>query len=358
MKRTRRRPFMIFWIIGVAALVASTAGAISALNSHHGLEAKEKPEGVASAKPSAGMTASGYVDIESGVTPLYPTVPGRVVEVLVHENDKVKAGAPLIRMDDRLAKQRLNEAKADLDAATAQLSQAQSLPEQHKLKLAQQQSAIDAMEAQLGAAKIALSKARDFVASGTVKQREADAAGKAVDQLEAGVRAEKDKLRELQLVDPQVQLTRARADVEAKHSRVEQAQLGLDECIVKAPVDGEVLQVQVSPGSVIGTQTTQPSIQFCPDKPRIVRAEVEQEFASRVHPGQPVIVQDESGSKESWRGKVLRVSNWYTQRRNNQSEGIRIGTSDVRTLECIIVLEPGNVPFRLGQRVRAIIGNE
>src|SRR5271170_3472638 len=101
MKRTRRRPFMIFWIIGVAALVASTAGAISALNSHHdNNEAKEKPEAVASAKTGAGMTASGFVDIESGVTPLYPTVPGRVVEVLVHENDKVKAGAPLVRLDD------------------------------------------------------------------------------------------------------------------------------------------------------------------------------------------------------------------------------------------------------------------
>jgi len=85
-----------------------------------------------------------------------------------------------------------------------------------------------------------------------------------------------------------------------------------------------------------------------------VRAEIEQEFAGRVHPGQSVILQDESGGKESWRGKVLRVSNWYTQRRS-QSEGLRIGGSDVRTLECIIVLEPGNIPFRLGQRVRAIL---
>lgn len=358
MKRTHRRPLLIFWIIGVVALVASTAGAISALHSRNGNGGKEKTDAVVSAKPMGPMTVYGYLDVDSGVTPLYPTVPGRVVEVLVHENDKVKAGAPLLRVDDRLAKQRLQEAKADLDAAEAQLSQAQSLPEQHKLQLSQQQAAIDAMEADLGAAKIALAKAKSLVASETIKQREADAAAKLVDKLEAGVRAAKDKLRELQLLDPQVQLTRSRADVDAKRARLEQAQLGLEECVLKAPVDGEVLQIQVSPGSVIGLQTTQPAMQFCPDKPRIVRAEIEQEFATRIRPGQSVIIQDESGGKESWRGKVVRLSNWYAQRRASQSEAIRIGSSEVRTLECIIVLEPGNVPFRLGQRVRAIINKE
>src|SRR5262245_36182719 len=136
MKRTHRRPLLIFWIIGVVALVASTAGAISTLH-HNG--SKDKAAAVVAAKPMGSMTVMGYLDVDSGVTPLYPTVPGRVVEVLVHENDKVKAGVPLLRVDDRLARQRLQEAKADLDAAEAQLSQAQSLPEQHKLKLSQQQ---------------------------------------------------------------------------------------------------------------------------------------------------------------------------------------------------------------------------
>src|ERR1700730_3290594 len=104
MKRTARRPLLIFWIIGVAALVASTAGAISALHSRHEGESKDKPDNTPVVKAEATMTAAGTMDVDGGITPLFPTQPGRVVEVLVHENDKVKAGAPLLRMDDRLAK--------------------------------------------------------------------------------------------------------------------------------------------------------------------------------------------------------------------------------------------------------------
>jgi multidrug resistance efflux pump len=355
MKRIKRHPFLIFWIIGVVALVASTAGAISALHSRQtGEPLPQKPGAVVAA---AGPVFQGTVDTESGVIGLFPTQPGRVVEVLVHENDKVKAGAPLMRMDDRLAKQRLQEAKADLDAGQAQLSQAQSLPEQHKLKVDQQQAAIDAMKSDLEAARAIAKRKQELAEKKQISPLEAEAANKMVDKLEAGVRAEEAKLRELNLLDPQAQLTRAKADVEAKRARYEQAQLGLDECTLKAPSNGEILQIQAGPGSFFGLQTTQPAMQFCPDRPRIVRAEVEQEFARRIHPGQSVDIEDESGGKEKWHGKVLRVSNWYTQRRSQQ-EAIRLTGSDVRTLECIIELDKGEVPFRLGQRVRAIIGKE
>jgi multidrug resistance efflux pump len=356
MKRTHRRPFLTFWILGVIALVASTAGAISALHSRN--EAKEQPGNVASAKPASGMTAFGTVDVEYGVTPLYPTVPGRVVEVLVHENDKVKAGAPLLRLDDRLAKQRLKEAEAALAVAEKQLTQAKKLPLEHERKLALQRHAIEAMKTRLAVARLTKTRKEELVKSKQVNQVEADIAAREVEGLETGVQTEEDKLKLLELEDPQLTIGSAEDAVAAKKSLVAQAQLAVDECVLKAPTAGEILQIAVGPGSVITGQTTQPAITFCPDKPRIVRAEIEQEFASRIHPGQSVVVQDESGDRESWRGKVLRVSNWYTQRRNNQSEGIRVGTSDVRTLECIIVLEPGNMPFRLGQRVRAILGNE
>ena len=41
------------------------------------------------------------------------------------------------------------------------------------------------------------------------------------------------------------------------------------------------ISLHVDPGEVFGPQSRQPALLFCPDKPRIVRAEVEQEFAAR-----------------------------------------------------------------------------
>jgi multidrug resistance efflux pump len=355
MKRSPRRPLLIvFWILGVVALVVSTAGAISTLHSRHEHDDRAKPDGSASAKPALGVHAYGYVDVDPGVTPLYPTVAGRVVEVLVHENDKVKADTPLLRLDDRLAKQRLKEAEAALAVAEKQLAQARKLPQEHQRKIALQKNAIEAMKTRLAVARLTKTRKEDLVKKQQLNQVEADIAAKEVEALETGVESEQEKLKLLQLEDPQLTIGSAEDAVEAKKSLVAQAQLAVDECVLKAPTAGEILQISVGPGSVITSQTTQPAIQFCPDKQRIVRAEIEQEFANRVHPGQSVVIQDESGGKESWRGKVLRLSNWYTQRRA-QADGIRIGSNDVRTLECIIQMEPGNIPFRMGQRVRAIL---
>src|SRR5581483_1928893 len=51
----------------------------------------------------------GYADLEDGVISLNPSQPGRVAEVLVQENDEVAAGAPLLRLDDREARLRVEE---------------------------------------------------------------------------------------------------------------------------------------------------------------------------------------------------------------------------------------------------------
>src|SRR5438477_296119 len=54
----------------------------------------------------------GYADLEAGVTNLHPSQVGRVEEVLVRENDSVAAGAVLLRLDDRAARFKVEEAKA------------------------------------------------------------------------------------------------------------------------------------------------------------------------------------------------------------------------------------------------------
>jgi hypothetical protein len=92
---------------------------------------------------------------------------------------------------------------------------------------------------------------------------------------------------------------------------------------------------------------------FCPDEPRLVRAEVEQEFAGSVQAGQGAWVEDDSRSGSTWRGRVLRVSDWYSQRRVVMPEPQNF--QDVRTVECLVSLEPGQPPLRIGQRVRVHI---
>jgi hypothetical protein len=86
----------------------------------------------------------------------------------------------------------------------------------------------------------------------------------------------------------------------------------------------------------------------------VIRATVEQEFAGRVKEGEPAVVQDEADPAATWRGRVSRLAGWYKQRRMVLHDPSEL--SDVRTLECVIELEPGQPRLRLGQSVRITIG--
>src|SRR5207244_9084019 len=100
-------------------------------------------------------------------------------------------------------------------------------------------------------------------------------------------------------------------------------------------------------------QPKQPAILFCPDEERIVRAEVEQEFARRVTAGARATIQDDTTTSETWSGRVQRISDWYTHRRSILQEPFQF--NDVRTLECIIRLDPkADAKPRIGQRVRVL----
>ena len=93
-----------------------------------------------------------YVDVDGGVTPLYPIQPGKVLAIPARENTEVEAGDILIRMDDTLQKAQLEEAKADVQAGQSQLDQAKVLFAQHELKINGQKSAIEAKRSEMAAA--------------------------------------------------------------------------------------------------------------------------------------------------------------------------------------------------------------
>lgn len=344
-----------FGVVGAIVLVVSAAGAIFALNPNGGGNRAGGSPPAEPARPGAVVCYGNY-DVDPGVNSLYPIQPGRVLEVKAKENDHVKKGAVLVLLDDRLAKSRLDQAKADHDAAEAQLKQARQAPEQFKAKREQQQAALEAMRHDFKAADLVYQRKKQLEKDRLANSLEVAASLELVEKVKSGVAAEEAKLRELELVDPMVQVTRAEAEAAAKKAQLDQAQFGFDECRIVAPTDGEVLQILVGPGSILSAHPSQPAVIFAPAGQRIVRAEVEQEFANRLAVGQAVTVQDEHGGDMRASGKVTRIADWYTRPRAQIQDPTRLLTNDVRTLECIVTVDPGQSGFRLGQRVRVSTG--
>ncbi|MFM8931026.1 MAG: HlyD family secretion protein [Gemmataceae bacterium] len=298
-----------------------------------------------------------HVDAEHGLAPLYPLQPGRVKQVLVDEGQKVRKDQILFTLDDRIAKAQLEEAQAAVAASKAQWDNAKQLETQHREKIAGQQKVVDGKKALADAARrmfenlqsssIAPTKDQMFSA-----QMQAEAA-------QAEVDARKIELEALQKLNPTFQVSQAESDHKAKEAQLKKAQVALDEMVVRAPADGTILRVSVQVGESLGPTPRMPAIQFLPTGKQIVRAEVEQEFATAVRVGQKAIIYDDARSRRDAplaTGKVLSVSSWYSPRRSMVMEPLQY--NDIRTLECLIEVDPaqaGQGPenlLRIGQRVR------
>ena len=345
----RQRRFRWFLLpAAVIALVITGAGALHNYQSIAPASVAASP-GEEEAEP---ILCFGHVDVESGITALAPERAGRVAAVLVHENQIVEAGQLLLRLDDRAARLLVEQVRAELAEARNRLEDALSLPARHKTQLDQQRAAVEAAECRRDAGRRRLARLQRLAKQDLCTEDGVRAAADEVRGLEAAVRGESARLADLELIDPDRTIGRTRALVKAREAQLEQAEHALHQCSLTAPERGRVLRVLVRSGEMLTDKATQPAIEFCPDRPRIIRAEVLQERAGRLTVGATVVLEDDGDPSLRWRGKVVRISDWYTRRRSILQDPVE--RQDVRTLECIIEPE-GGPPLRIGQKMRVTI---
>jgi multidrug resistance efflux pump len=305
-------------------------------------------------EPDRSVVCSGLVDAEEGVASLAPLQSGRVLAVPVREGQRVAAGEVLVEVDNAQAVAQLHQAQAEEESARAALDQARLAARQHPIRVAQQQAVVDAAGRRLASARHDFRRKQGLRQRDLLSAEELQSAEELVRELEALQRAEQQKQRDLELQDPQIGERQAAAEVRAREARREQAARLAAEGQVRAPSAGQVLRVLVSPGDLLGPGGKPTAVLFGADGPLIVRAEVPQEFADRALVGQAARIEDDAWAGPALAGRVLRVSNWYTQRRSVLLEPLQ--RNDIRTLECIVSVEPAPAPLRIGQRVRVTLG--
>jgi membrane fusion protein (multidrug efflux system) len=342
-------------LLVVAVLAVCGAGAGGLLLNPHPERTISDSTGIrAAVGESPDLICMGFVDVEGGVAPLSPTQPGRIQEVLAREGEHVARGAVLLRLEDAAARFSLEEAEATLKLAETQSEQAAVNLRQFPVRVAQEHAALDAAKDRLESARHRLSHQRELRKSSLIPVRDVTSAEDQVTEMETLVRAETERLKEVEMSDPALLVHEAELKVAAARASLRQANHNLEECVVKAPEAGTLLRVSVHTGEVVGGPAATPAVLFCPDRPLLVRVEVEQEFAGRIAVGRPAVVHDEFSPDVVWHGQVTRIAGWYSQRRSGLAKPEQF--KDVPTLECLITLEAGKPPFRIGQRVEARIG--
>ncbi|MGD8175306.1 HlyD family secretion protein [Marinimicrobium sp. ARAG 43.8] len=233
------------WFRILAVLVVLLLAAI-------GFHWLNRPESAADVQ----STADAYV--QADLTRVSSQIAGRAARVLVEENQTVRAGDPLVDIDDRDARIQVEEARAALAQATAEVTGLQA-------RLERQESTIEQARARLAADRAAVNLARQEQAryhnlvdtgAGTLQaQQRADAELSARQADQMGDRAAY-KAAEQERAVLRADIEKARAAEKTARAKLEAARLSLSYTHIEAPVDGTVAQKVIRPGAYVNVGET------------------------------------------------------------------------------------------------------
>ena len=254
--------------------------------------------------------ARGKIDVEGGLLELAPAIDGTVQQLPVKEGQAVQAGQLLLRMTD--------------DASRADLSVAES---EWKLAQAREKARLE----RLPMLKTALTRWQTAARSGAADGHSVDEAAQ-------------------QLRDAQSDASVASAEVKVAQAKVEQLRSAQKRFALHAPEAATVVRVKTHAGSQAGPQQT--VFTLLPNKPLIVRAELNESFANAVRDGMraSVVLDGDTGSAPTALpdAKVLRISPVYGAARL-QDDAQR---GPVRVIECVLAFDQPPAKARVGQNVR------
>ncbi|MCI0700814.1 MAG: biotin/lipoyl-binding protein [Planctomycetia bacterium] len=367
----KSRPVLL--IIGLGLAIGSLLGARALTNGSDDSSAKQEH----ALRTTGGPVVLGTVDtdppmVDYGLPPVLQS--GTIKEVFVKDGDEVQAGKELYAFEDRLLKADVARAKAAIEVAKTKVNQAKELAKQHdtKIEAAKKEVEFAKTKVDLNATHYDLVDKNLEKFYRTEKIPEADwKESKRTDPTLYRARVDwqiavnelklaEVKLKALEAMDPQVQVKEADAVVKQAEEELEKAQAAVDLCVVKAKTAGTIEQVSISPGTTIGIGTRTPALWLIPAGPRVVRAEVEADFAHRVGSdlkGKTVTIYDHTDNKLTYSGTVTRISTSFLRKRTG---GENLLGNDTRVIEVVVEVSdhapPGKPPLRVGQRVRVNLG--
>ena len=203
-------------------------------------------------------TDNAYV--RGQTTVISPQVGGYVTEVGVQDFESVRRGQLLVRIDQRIYRQRVQQAEANLASAEANLANAAQSLRSAAAALGGQEAAVANAGAQLARAEADMRRVNELVDERSVSIRERDQTLAALRQAEAGLlqaRAQRTMARE-QLRTVDVGRQGLEAAVEGARAARRLAQIDLENTEIRAPRDGHLGEVGVRVGQLVspGTQLT------------------------------------------------------------------------------------------------------
>ncbi|MBP1884261.1 HlyD family secretion protein [Ensifer mexicanus] len=251
-------------------------------------------------------TDDAYVKADS--TTIAPKISGYIATVLVGDNERVRAGQILARIDDRDFNVALEQVKAEVEAAKANIANKQSA-------LVAQQSAIDAARATVDADKAdhAFAEQDDKRYTELAKQgfgtvQNAQQAASRIAAARAAVTRDTAALANAtkQLDVIKAELAQAQAALDKAKAAEDQAELNLSYTALVAPIDGVIGNRTLRVGQYVqaGTQL----MAVVPTDAAYIVANYKETQLTDVRPGQTVEIEVDMFPGHVFKGHVDSIS--------------------------------------------------
>jgi HlyD family secretion protein len=293
------------------------------------------------------LAGAGVVEPQSENISIGAAMPGIVAEVPVEVGKKVAKGDPLFRMDDRQLRAELGVRQAMLAVADAEVVRLQSQPRAEEVAVdAAQLKEAEAVEIE---ARRQLDRTLQLAPSGAATQADVDAARRAAAVASAQVAHARAALDLTEAGAWQYDVMIAKQQVEQARSEVQRIETEIARLEVRAPRDGEVLQVNVRPGEYAGTPPGATLMMLGSTDSLHVRIDIDEQDIGRYRTGIPGVAMPRGFPDLKYDLRFKRVEPFVVPKRSLTGDNTE--RVDTRVLQVIYEIVKNKPPLYVGQQV-------
>jgi HlyD family secretion protein len=344
----------LLWLLPISAGVMFLVAARHVYTEQQPLTRLLPPQTPARTPYTHSIGATGIIEAASQNIAVGSALSGIVLDVDVPVEcvgQHVKVGDPLFRVDDRQLKAQLGLAEARAAAARAQFKRLEQQPRPEEIPPSE--AKVQAAKANADRTQDEYQRARALVDQHAVSEQES--VGKrllnevAVEQWHQAQREHALLLAGAWKPD----LLVSRAAVDQAEAEVAQIKTEIERAIVRAPIEGEVLQVNVRKGESVNGQSQQALMLLGQLHPLHVRADVDEHDIVQFRPDAKAFLQLRGKNDRHYPLKFVRVEPYVVAKR--WLTGDNTERVDTRVLQVIYEVQQLDAAAYVGQQVDVFI---
>jgi HlyD family secretion protein len=282
------------------------------------------------------LTATGYIVAHHTIN-VNSKVTGRLEWIGVEKGDKVKEGQVLVRLENQEFRASYEQAKGAVENAKAYLEELQHGSRPQEIQQAQHN--LDEARATLADDKVTLDRTRELAASGVVSKQQLDDATAKFEADQQRANSLQQSFALAQIGPRPEEILRAQGALAQAQGQLDYAKSQLDATVIRAPVNGTILDRTAEKGELITAQFAsaaaggpQGSVVSLADLNDLqVELDIAQADFARLSPAQKAIVTTDTYPDKQYDGVIAQIS----PEANRQKATVQVKVQ---------VLNPGRYP--------------